>query len=83
MLKALSDTVPPDADPSEVGKTLVDVAAQPYGKRPFRTVIDPASDGAAVSFAVIDRIREQFLQRIVYPELLQPIRAFAPEGNVP
>lgn len=81
MLKALAGTVPTDADPSEVGRALVDSVARPYGRRPLRTVIDPASDGASVSFAVIDRVREQFLQRIGYPELLHPIRpAPTPHG---
>jgi len=48
------------------------VAAKP-GKRPLRVHIDPASVGAAVTFAVIDRMREQFLDRIGFPELLHPV----------
>jgi hypothetical protein len=44
----------------------------PHGKRPLRVVIDPADDGAAVSFAVIDRLRSEFLHRIGYAGLLHP-----------
>ncbi|WP_422918753.1 hypothetical protein [Rhizosaccharibacter radicis] len=38
----------------------------------MRVHVDPANDGAAVSFAVMDRVREQFLHRIGFPELLHP-----------
>jgi NAD(P)-dependent dehydrogenase (short-subunit alcohol dehydrogenase family) len=70
--KALSATVPEDADPEEVGRAVVAIVALPKGKRPLRTVVDPASDGSAVTFAVIDRVREQYLDRIGFPELLRP-----------
>ncbi len=69
---ALAATVPDDADPSAIGRAAVDIVQAPFGKRPFRVYVDPASDGAAVSFAVIDRLREQFLDRIGHPELLHP-----------
>jgi NAD(P)-dependent dehydrogenase (short-subunit alcohol dehydrogenase family) len=72
MRAALAETVPPDADPAAVGKAVADIVRLPKGRRPFRTVIDPASDGAAVSFAVIDRVREQFLDRIGFGELRHP-----------
>jgi len=72
MLKALAATNPPDADPSEIGRVVAAIVQAPKGKRPFRTVIDPASDGAVVSFAVVDRIREQFLDRIGFAELQHP-----------
>lgn len=72
MLKALAQTVPEDADPAEVAKTVADVVEMPFGKRPFRVVVDPASDGASVSNAVIDRVREQFLARIGFDDLLHP-----------
>lgn len=72
MLEALAKTVPDDADPAEVARTVADIADMPFGKRPFRVVVDPASDGAIVSHAVIDRIREQFLERIGFADLLHP-----------
>jgi len=72
MQKALDGTVPEDADPNAVGRAVVDVVAAPHGKRPLRVHVDPASDGAAVTFAVMDRVREQFLDRIGFPELLHP-----------
>lgn len=70
--QALAGTVPDDADPATVGQAVVDIVAAPKGKRPLRVHVDPASDGAAVTFAVMDRVREQFLQRIGFPELLRP-----------
>lgn len=69
---ALAGTVPDDADPGAVGRAVVDIVAAPAGKRPLRVHVDPASDGAAVTFAVMDRVREQFLHRIGFPELLHP-----------
>jgi NAD(P)-dependent dehydrogenase (short-subunit alcohol dehydrogenase family) len=72
MQEALASTVPDDANPGAVGQAVVDIVAAPHGKRPLRVVVDPASDGAAVTFTVMDRVREQFLQRIGFPELLHP-----------
>ena len=72
MQKALAATDPPDSDPSEIGRAVASIVQAPVGKRPFRTVIDPADDGAKVTFPVVDRIREQFLHRIGFPELLHP-----------
>ncbi len=69
---ALAKTVPGDADPAVVGRAVVDVVAAPPGKRPYRVFVDPADDGAAVTFAVMDRVRQQFLQRIGFPELMHP-----------
>jgi NAD(P)-dependent dehydrogenase (short-subunit alcohol dehydrogenase family) len=68
----LAGTVPDDADPAAVGRAVVDIVAAPAGARPLRVHVDPASDGAAVTFAVMDRVREQFLDRIGFPELLRP-----------
>lgn len=73
MQKALAATDPPDSDPSEIGRVVAAIATTPVGKRSFRTVIDPADDGAKVTFPVADRIREQFLHRIGFPELLHPV----------
>jgi NAD(P)-dependent dehydrogenase (short-subunit alcohol dehydrogenase family) len=75
MLEALAATNPPGADPTEIGRAVVDIVHAPKGRRPFRTVIDPADDGAIVSFAVVDRIREQFLDRIGFSELRHPANA--------
>jgi NAD(P)-dependent dehydrogenase (short-subunit alcohol dehydrogenase family) len=74
MKAALAATNPPAADPTEVGRAVVDVVQMAKGMRPFRTVIDPADDGASVSFAVVDRIRAEFLHRIGYADLLHPRR---------
>jgi NAD(P)-dependent dehydrogenase (short-subunit alcohol dehydrogenase family) len=72
MRDALAATVPGDADPAAVAAAVVEIVSAPFGERPFRVVIDPANDGAAVSYAVIDRVREEFLRRIGFANLLRP-----------
>ena len=72
MRDALAGTVPDDADPAEVARAVAAIVDAPYGQRPFRIVVDPASDGASVSYAVIDRVREQFLDRIGFAGLRHP-----------
>ena len=72
MQDALAATDPEDSDPGEIGRAVVSIVDLPAGKRPFRTVIDPADDGSAVSFPVVDRVRAQFLHRIGFPDLLHP-----------
>jgi len=75
MRAALAATVPEDADPQAVASAVAGIVAAPAGRRPFRQVVDPASDGAAVASAVIDRVREEFLHRIGFAELLHPFPA--------
>ncbi len=69
---ALAATVPEDADPAAVATAVVEIVNAALGKRPFRVVVDPASDGAVVSYTVIDRVREEFLHRIGFAYLLRP-----------
>ena len=75
MREALAGTVPDDADPAEVARAVAAIVDTPHGERPFRVVIDPASDGASVSYAVIDRVREQFLDRLGFAHLRHPAEA--------
>ncbi len=70
--EALAATVPDDADPADVARVVAAIVDAPHGRRPFRIVVDPADDGAAVSYAVIDRVREQFLDRIGLADLRHP-----------
>ncbi len=72
MREALAGTVPENADPAEVARAVAAVVNAEHGRRPFRVVVDPASDGASVSYAVIDRVREQFLDRIGFADLRRP-----------
>ena len=72
MRDALAATVPEDADPSAIATAVVGIVGAPFGNRPFRTIVDPASDGAAVAYTVIDRVREEFLRRIGFSGLLRP-----------
>ena len=73
MKEALASTVPDDADPADVARAVATIVDAPRGRRPFRVVVDPASDGAAVSYSVIDRVREQFLDRIGFADLRHPM----------
>ena len=75
MRDALAATVPDDADPQEVARAVRQIVDAPFGRRPFRVVVDPASDGASVSYAVIDRVRTEFLHRIGFADLLHPTAA--------
>jgi NAD(P)-dependent dehydrogenase (short-subunit alcohol dehydrogenase family) len=69
-LKNLAAIAPPDADPEEVARVVVKVVGTPFGRRPFRVHIDPASDGAEVANMVADRLRAEFLRRIGLGDLL-------------
>ncbi len=72
LMDALGKAVPDDADPSVVAKAVADLVDAPFGTRPFRVFVDPSDDGAAVSLPVADRVRNQFLHRIGFGELLHP-----------
>lgn len=70
--EAFGRIVPEDADPGEVAGAIVSVVDTPFGERPFRVHVDPSDDGAAVAFAVIDRVRGEMLHRVGMPDLLKP-----------
>ena len=50
--KGLAATTPPDTDVTAVADAIVKVIDMPFGKRPFRTHVDPAQDGCEVTDAV-------------------------------
>ena len=77
MKDALATTVPEDADPDPVARAVAAVVDVPFGSRPVRGHVDPADNGAAFSFAVIDRLRTEFLHRIGFAELLHSARVAA------
>ncbi|CAO3436954.1 SDR family oxidoreductase [Azospirillum endophyticum] len=72
ILAELARTVPDDAEPDLVAEAAVALVNAPFGKRPFRVVVDPADDGSAVSYAVIDRVRAEFLHRVGLADLMRP-----------
>ena len=74
---ALAATVPASADPGAVGRAVVEIVAMPFGERPLRVYVDPASDGAEVTFTVMDRVRSEFLHRIGQAALLHPTKRAA------
>jgi NAD(P)-dependent dehydrogenase (short-subunit alcohol dehydrogenase family) len=72
VLKGFAAIVPPDADVSAVADAIVKVVDAPFGKRPFRTHVDPTQDGAEVVNMVCDRIRAELLRRIGLSDVLTP-----------
>ena len=69
---AFGKIVPENADPGAVAGAIVSIVDTPFGERPFRVHIDPSEDGAAVAFAVIDRVRVEMLDRVGFSDLLKP-----------
>lgn len=71
-LKGLASLEPADADAASVATEIVRVVGLPFGKRPFRTHIDPSQDGAEVVNGVADRVRAELFWRIGLHDLLSP-----------
>jgi len=72
-LKGLASLEPADADAASVATAIVDVVNMPFGKRPFRTHIDPSEDGAEIVNGVADRVRAELFRRIGIEDLLKPV----------
>jgi NAD(P)-dependent dehydrogenase (short-subunit alcohol dehydrogenase family) len=70
--EAFGKIVPEDADPGAVAEAIAKIIDTPFGRRPFRVHIDPSDDGASVAFAVIDRVRNEMLNRVGMSDLLKP-----------
>jgi NAD(P)-dependent dehydrogenase (short-subunit alcohol dehydrogenase family) len=71
-LKGLASLEPADADAATVAEAIVRVVGMPFGKRPFRTHIDPSQDGAEIVNGVADRVRAELFRRIGIEDLLSP-----------
>jgi NAD(P)-dependent dehydrogenase (short-subunit alcohol dehydrogenase family) len=80
--RAFAEIVPDDADVRSVASAITQVVDTPFGKRPFRVHVDPSEDGAAVAFAVIDRVRNEMLHRVGFSDLLKP-RVIPASNGVP
>lgn len=78
---ACAAIVPEDADVGVVAGAIVQIVDAPFGERPFRVHVDPGGDGAAVAFAVIDRVREEMLRRAGLADLLRPRRPATRAGH--
>jgi NAD(P)-dependent dehydrogenase (short-subunit alcohol dehydrogenase family) len=74
MQRELAALEPDDADPSAVGRAIVDIVNAPFGQRPFRVTIDPSQDGAEIVNAMSDRMRQELLRRIDLDDLISPRR---------
>jgi NAD(P)-dependent dehydrogenase (short-subunit alcohol dehydrogenase family) len=71
-LKGLASLEPADADAGTVAEAIVRVVGMPFGKRPFRTHVDPSQDGAEIVNGVADRVRAEMFRRIGIADLLSP-----------
>ncbi len=71
-LEGLASLEPADADAGTVAEAIVRVVGMPFGKRPFRTHIDPSQDGAEIVNGVADRVRAEMFRRIGIADLLSP-----------
>lgn len=72
IMKGFARSAVPDADVTEVAAAIVRVVDAPFGKRPFRVHVDPASDGAEVVNAVADRVRVELLRNMGLADLQHP-----------
>jgi NAD(P)-dependent dehydrogenase (short-subunit alcohol dehydrogenase family) len=71
-LKGLASLEPADADAATVAEAIVRLVGMPFGKRPFRTHVDPSQDGAEIVNGVADRVRAEMFRRIGIEDLLSP-----------
>ncbi|MGO4436703.1 SDR family oxidoreductase [Rhizobium sp. RAF56] len=71
-LQGLAALEPADADAASVATAIVEIVDMPFGKRPFRTHVDPSQDGAEVVNGVADRVRAELFRRIGLDDLLSP-----------
>jgi NAD(P)-dependent dehydrogenase (short-subunit alcohol dehydrogenase family) len=72
IMQGFARTAVPDANVTQVADAVVKVVGMPFGKRPFRVHVDPASDGAEVVNAVADRVRAELLRNMGLADLLHP-----------
>ena len=72
IIQRFARTAVPDADVTEVANAIVKLVDAPFGKRPFRIHVDPASDGAEVVSGVADRVRTELLRNMGLGDLLHP-----------
>lgn len=61
---------PPESDPEDVARAIVDVVGMPPGKRPLHVTVDPADMGYEVMAAMGDRIRADVYRRMGIESLL-------------
>jgi NAD(P)-dependent dehydrogenase (short-subunit alcohol dehydrogenase family) len=71
-LKGLASLEPADADVGAVAEAVVKVVDTPFGKRPFRTHVDPSQDGCEIVNGVADRVRAEMFRSIGLEDLLSP-----------
>jgi NAD(P)-dependent dehydrogenase (short-subunit alcohol dehydrogenase family) len=71
-MEGLAALEPADADAGTVAEAIVQVVDTPFGKRPFRTHVDPSQDGAEIVNGVADRVRAEMFRRMGIADLLSP-----------
>lgn len=68
---AATNLVRTEEIPGAAAGAVAMIVETPAGERPFRTIIDPMQDGAAIVFPVLDRVRDEMLRRAGFEELLR------------
>ncbi|WP_157627575.1 hypothetical protein [Burkholderia gladioli] len=56
-----------DLTSTTTGREAVDIVSPPAGQRPFRSIINVANEDAAVSSAMIDKVRPEFCTALATP----------------
>jgi len=80
--RAMAGLLAAEIDVGPVAGAIVEAVDTPFGERPFRIHVDPAEDGGAVAFAVVDRLRNEMLTRAGLNDLIRPRRhADCPAGE--
>jgi NAD(P)-dependent dehydrogenase (short-subunit alcohol dehydrogenase family) len=62
---------PDDDDPTSVAEEITRILDLPYGKRPFRSVVDATHANVEEANEVIAKIRRDFVTRLGFGELLE------------
>jgi len=72
IVSGITALFPAQAEASEVAEAMVRVVELAHGQRPFRTHIDPSSDGCEIVNAMHDRVRAELLRKIGLEDVLKP-----------
>lgn len=74
VMKGSGALAPPEEDPGDVARAIVDVVNAPFGKRPLRDHFEPSDDGSEVVNVVVDRGRREFMGNLGVGGFLVPVR---------
>ena len=76
-MQGSASLAPPDKDPEDVARSIVDVVNTPFEKRPCRVHVEPSRDRAAAGSAVSDKVKADIMQIISVGDLLVSVDEYA------